>query len=238
MLTSTTPLTPNLHQNINRLQTHPLTCTTPKNSHMHIEKTINFTIDELNSIAQKIEIDKEDSYLKTYPTFIQYFKKLQEIDEDNMIIGISLVYSWMPTILKKLDLTNTKQLTDILNEVKSGKLINAEELKLLKHSFNNSMVGTSKLLHFINPERYTIWDSKVYQSLHGKTPYNDSVNKTERYFKYLEWIENIKKEDSFKSFYETMKNLLGNDITANRAIEYALFKKTGSLKEMTNNPIL
>jgi hypothetical protein len=35
-----------------------------------------------------------------------------------------------------------------------------------------------------------------------------------------------------------MKNLLGNDITANRAIEYALFKKTDSLKEMTNNPIL
>jgi hypothetical protein len=26
---------------------------------------------------------------------------------------------------------------------------------------NNSMVGVSKLLHFINPERYAIWDRRV-----------------------------------------------------------------------------
>lgn len=46
-----------------------------------------------------------------------------------------------------------------------------------------------------------------------------------RYYEYIKWIESIGDEDSFKDFFETLKQILGNDITENRAIEYALFKK-------------
>jgi len=186
---------------------------------------IDFTIVQLNDIAKNIEFNKDDSYLKTYPYFISYFKNLDKITTENIVIGISLVYSWMPTILKKLDLTNINLLASILNKAKSDELIKEEEFESLKNAFNNSVVGSSKLLHFINPEKYAIWDSKVYQSLHGKTPYHDTLNKTVRYYEYIKWIESVRDEDSFKYFFETMKQILGNGITENRAIEYALFKK-------------
>lgn len=124
---------------------------------------IKITIDELHTIASKINNTREDNYLKIYPYFISYFKNLKELSEDNIIIGISLVYSWMPTILKKLDLEKIKKATTILNKARTEEIINKEELELLASTFNNSLVGSSKLLHFINPNMYAIWDSKVYR---------------------------------------------------------------------------
>lgn len=71
-----------------------------------------------------------------------------------MIIGISFTYSWMPTILKSMKLENTEKAIILLNKVKRGKILSVDELLILKETFNNSLVGSSKLLHFINPEKY------------------------------------------------------------------------------------
>lgn len=183
------------------------------------------TQDELNDIASKIETTQEDNYLKTYPYFISYFKNLKELNEENIIIGISLVYSWMPTILKKLDLEKTKDATTILNKARTEERITQEELELLISTFNNSLVGSSKLLHFINPNKYAIWDSKVYRALYeNKTPYQGAISNPENYFKYINWINGIIKQPSFNQFYEKMKSLIGNEITEYRAVEFALFK--------------
>src|SRR5574343_2071976 len=108
-------------------------------------------IDELHKMSSKIDSTQEDPYLKTYPIFIQYFKDQNALTENNIIIGISLVYSWMPTILKNLNLDSIKEATEILNKARSHKRINQNELETLINTFNNSLVGTSKLLHFINP---------------------------------------------------------------------------------------
>lgn len=187
---------------------------------------IKITIDELHNIASKINNTQEDNYLKTYPYFISYFKNLKELDEDNIIIGISLVYSWMPTILKKIDLEKIKDATTILNKARTEERITQLELKLLISTFNNSLVGSSKLLHFINPKKYAIWDSKVFKALYdNKTAYQRAITNPDKYFKYIEWIEGIIKQPSFNQLYEKIKSLIGNDITEYRAIEYCLFKK-------------
>lgn len=186
---------------------------------------IEITLDDLNKIASKIESTQEDNYLKTYPYFISYFKDLKELNEENIIIGISLVYSWMPTILKKLDLEKIKDATTILNKARTEERITQEELELLISTFNNSLVGSSKLLHFINPNYYAIWDSKVYRALYNnKTPYQGAISNPENYFEYIDWINGIIKQPSFNQFYERIKSLIGNDISEYRAIEYALFR--------------
>lgn len=182
-------------------------------------------IKELKRIASSKRITKEDPYLKTYPKFIQYFREHKKLTEDNIIIGISLVYSWMPTILKNLNLESIKEATKILNKAKSDKRIDHEELKVLINTFNNSLVGTSKLLHFINPNMYAIWDSKVYISLYEKKPNQNSIKDPAKYLEYLKWIDSIKQDPAFNQFYQNMKNLLGNDITEFRAVEYPLFNK-------------
>ena len=121
---------------------------------MRITQNSNYEIiKDLIVIAKGLDLTKEN-YLISYPHFINYFKNLERISLENMIIGISFTYSWMPTILKSMKLENTEKAIILLNKVKRGKILSVDELLILKETFNNSLVGSSKLLHFINPEKY------------------------------------------------------------------------------------
>jgi len=54
---------------------------------------------------------------------------------------------------------------EIINNAKKGIVPSIDQLEILKGLLNNSLVGTSKHLHFINPEIFAIWDSRVYRYL-------------------------------------------------------------------------
>ena len=96
---------------------------------------------QITDIAQQFDHNKEN-YLSSYPYFLNYFAQIDEIQLEQLVIGISFTYSWMPTILKHMDLTNSDQLLILLNKAKHGVLLNADELQQLKNSLNNSLVGT------------------------------------------------------------------------------------------------
>lgn len=191
---------------------------------MNISKRSNQEIiEELTKIANNFDSAKEN-YLLSYPHFLNYFKNLQAITLENLIIGISFTYSWMPTILKSIKLENSERALLILNEVKDGKRISEEQLALLKSVFNNSLVGTSKLLHFINPKKYAIWDSRVFRFLNNEEPHKYKLEKPKTYIEYLGFIENLGKETTFESFYKLMKQKVGYEITEYRSLELAFFK--------------
>lgn len=187
------------------------------------DKSKQEIIEQLIKIANNFESEKEN-YLRSYPHFLNYFKNIESITLENIIIGISFTYSWMPTILKSIKLENTENVILILNKVKIGKIINEEELSTLKVAFNNSLVGTSKLLHFINPEQYAIWDSRVFRFLNNEEPHKYKLEKPEAYLKYLKLIEDLKSENIFENFYQLMKQKVGYEITEYRAVELAFFK--------------
>lgn len=186
-------------------------------------------IEQLTKIANNFDLTKEN-YLLSYPHFLNYFKNLETINLENLIIGISFTYSWMPTILSinPKNEINTEQLLnksiEILNEVKNGKKINEEQLATLKTAFNNSLVGTSKLLHFINPKQYAIWDSRVFRFLNNEEPHKYKLEKPKIYIEYLELIENLKTEKTFETFHKLMTQKVGYEITEYRALELAFFK--------------
>lgn len=187
------------------------------------EKTNTEIIEKLTDIANNFDSESEN-YLLSYPHFVNYFKNLKSINIENFIIGISFTYSWMPTILKSIKIENSEKLIAILNEVKQGNRIGEKELIILKTSFNNSLVGSSKLLHFINPDKYAIWDSRVYRFLNSEEPHKYKLEKPIAYLNYLVFLENIKNDITFKKFYELMKQKVGDEISEYRAIELALFK--------------
>ncbi len=187
------------------------------------EKPSQEIIEQLTKIANNFDSTKEN-YLVSYPHFLNYFSNLQIINLESLIIGISFTYSWMPTILKSIKIENKEKILAILNEVKNGKQINEEQLATLKAVFNNSLVGTSKLLHFINPKQYAIWDSRVFRFLNNEEPHKYKLEKPKVYIEYLNFIENLKNEKTFDSFYELMKQKVGYDITEYRALELAFFK--------------
>ena len=101
-------------------------------------KSIDF--ETIKNDSQKVEKDK---YMDIYPIFLDFFKD-RELDRETIILGISLVYSWMPTI-PKIDIQNIDKVVDIIKKDE----ITASDLEVLSKCFNNSIVGTSKLLHFI-----------------------------------------------------------------------------------------
>jgi hypothetical protein len=192
---------------------------------MKRDKSNDETFLQLTNIANNFK-STEENYLLSYPYFLNYFQNLESINLENLVIGISFTYSWMPTILKALNLKNTEEVLFILNEVKKGKLIDEQQLTTLKTTFNNSLVGTSKLLHFINPKQYAIWDSRVFRFLNDVEPHKYRLEKPRAYIEYLKLIEELKNEKAFTAFFDLMKQKVGYDITEYRALELAFFKGT------------
>lgn len=176
---------------------------------------------------------KMESYLLSYGAFIRYFnEKHGTLNEDDLIIGIHMVYGWMPTIFE-FKHSRLGEAVDIINAVKLRRPIGAEELGVLKALLNNSIVGTSKLLHFINPEDYAIWDSRVYRFLSGKVNVDHvRVNQVSLYLLYLQRLRTLAAEPEFLSLvFAPLMERLGVSVTPLRALELVLYVAGGPVRE-------
>ena len=106
-----------------------------------------------------IQHKRDLSYLISYPSFIAYFSKKKTISKEDLILAGNFAYAWMPTVLV-WKTHNFDLVVDILNKVKNSRSfdLSIEELESVKALVNGSVVGMSKVLHFINPYTYPIWD--------------------------------------------------------------------------------
>ena len=142
----------------------------------------------------------------------------------------------MPTIfeLKKTkdsEKDTLEKVVKILNKAKKGNLLVYEEYTTLKELLNGSLVGSSKLLHFINPEKYAIWDSRVHRYLRETTnrgTFSYDVGDVVNYEKYLKLLLEITKYSKFDKLYSPINDLIYSKykykITKFRAIELLMFK--------------
>lgn len=104
------------------------------------------------------------SYFETYAGFLAFFRSQERIDRNTVLLGASLVYSWMPRVLI-LDVGGLDESATILDAIRRGLEPSTGDLERLKKTINNSLVGAAKLVHFIAPERFPIWDSRVSRFL-------------------------------------------------------------------------
>lgn len=181
-------------------------------------------IKRLQDDAKQLSIKPNDSYLKSYPEFIRYFKDIDNINQHHLTIGVHFTYGWMPTIFEfqsgEFDVA-----IDILNRAKKGTIPSIEELQILKKLLNNSMVGTSKLLHFINPDKFAIWDSRVFRYLTGMEPYQNRIGNCQRYLEYLTLCQDLIAQPGFSILRERMKDHAMTDL---RAVEFIMFMNGGA----------
>lgn len=168
------------------------------------------------------DFERQDSYFETYPIFIDYFKNLKKITYDEAVIGAHAVYGWMPTILT-LHEESKKAIPDLLNDAKKGEKLKEEHLETLKNWMNNSIVGVSKLLHFINPELYPIWDSNINGILFdAKNGYK--TNDIDRYIEYRTVMLDCIKDERFQKLFSKKENPFNPEPdTLIRKIEMNLF---------------
>ena len=115
-------------------------------------------------LINSIHKPQEDKLLKTYEATRELFIKTPLKIFDDILIKIGLAYSWMPTIPRfgKLDKTEERTLLKAMQKLQQNK---ETELKDLLHLLiplcNNSIAGSSKVLHFTNPEKMPILDNNV-----------------------------------------------------------------------------
>jgi hypothetical protein len=165
---------------------------------------------------------ENDSYLKVYSGLVDFCSR-QEVCDATTLMGLShMVYGWMPTIIK-FD-PNIKIEKQLFEDIKRGS-IETIFLQTLKRAINNSIVGTSKLLHFMNPEEYPIWDSRVYRSITGKTGYNSRVNSVEIYIEYMNKTKKVIEELNMEELYLKLmeKGYCSKKVSDIRMIEMILF---------------
>ncbi len=93
----------------------------------------------------------------------------------------------------------------------------------MKGLFNNSIVGTSKLLHFINPEVFAIWDSHVYRYLMEMEPYNYRIEDCELYLKYLDFCRLVAQRVEFDQVHKSICERVGQQMTKMRTAELVMY---------------
>jgi hypothetical protein len=173
--------------------------------------------------------DVQSIDLEIYKSFVDFFKSTEVIDKKSMLIAMNFTYGWMPTMLKlpKGNIANCiDTLINILNKAKSCVKIDNTEFQLLKSNFNNSVVGTSKLLHFINPDIYPILDSKILEYLtSNKYSVLHHINKVELYEKYMNFCNQMTSISGFMQFKSEVCKKLGVEVSSLRAIEIVMYYK-------------
>jgi hypothetical protein len=143
-----------------------------------------------------------------------------------MIIGINFTYGWMPTIFEFRSDTFTEAVK-ILNLVKQGVMLKESQLTLLTSLYNNSLVGTTKLLHFINPKQYAIWDSRVHRYYTNEEPHQYRVGNCKKYLHYLIFCNSVTKSEKYKTIHESVCKHLGYRVSKLRSIELLMYLQGG-----------
>ncbi len=202
----------------------------------------NYEIESIIERVNMINLEGQNSYLKTYPYFINYFKEIDNLEVKDVVIGISFTYSWMPKILT-IHEGNLEEIKDILNQIKNSSVsIQESDLSKLKSMFNHSLVGTSKLLHFINPDKYAIWDSNIYKFFKNtKYANQDKLHSEAIYLKYLELLNRLIEHKDFQEIHDvilskirTILSLNGYHMSKLRVAELILFSIGKHLNKSTD----
>lgn len=116
--------------------------------------------------AELQTVASANPYLKSYVGLSKVAASLNDDDQGYALLGLAVaVYGWMPTIFKSPDLSHLRNLQQSLfaqarrcQTVTEGRELVAN---LPDPIIRNSWVGSSKVLHFINPTVFPIWDSLV-----------------------------------------------------------------------------
>lgn len=173
----------------------------------------------LGVIAKASKPLREDNYLRTYPYFINFFKE-NKLNFQNYVVGVNMIYAWMPTTLN-LDLSNKEGIEVVLEKLNKGYDLGLLDYEVLKKSINNSVVGMSKFLHFVEPYKYPIIDSKIYKFITGNK-YSVGIDRSITYVAYKNMMNDLIREDLL-GVMKPVYNGLNYKVSPLRGVEMLMF---------------
>lgn len=198
------------------------------------------TIEQLNIAAlEEHDFRNKMKRRKNFPdmadqagrtTYFHALDTLKVISDVRMklLTASMFAYAWMPTMLNT-GLRNQNILAYLEIET-------ADFSIPMQTLVNNSWAGTSKALHFIAPERFAIWDSRVAKNFWWKKDKKKCpVNHRGAYLAYLEWIKEYAKNPLLDDVVKSVRNNQGEEISRIRAIELLLYYRNGQAQTNSGN---
>lgn len=199
-------------------------------------------IDDFFKLIDETEI-LLDSYIFSYPYILEFFStkfnSKNALDKHDFICGIHMIYGWMPRILTLNPIDDLDNIITILNTTQKKQEISDKDLlKLAKPIDGSSVIGTSKLLHFIAPDSFAIWDNNVHEFICSKKLIDNNIykkniypskNKEKEYVQipnyraYLNLLIKIQENSKFNDFHNSVNTKIGYKVSPLRAIELIMF---------------
>jgi len=174
----------------------------------------------------EVEIEKfihsSRDYLPQYKALTRLGAAVQNAEE---AVSLALaVYGWMPTILRSVEISDEQlMLAKSARDIESGiGVIRGFDAPPV----NNSWVGSSKFLHFLNPQVFPIWDSHIARAfgLARRNQYESSA----QYISYMGAMHELLPvgAESISQTTSRIKIQFGYEISPLRALEFLIFSSS------------
>jgi len=173
----------------------------------------------------------------SYGAFLRFFSEKSILSEDDVTVGAHMAYGWMPTAINRFGIDDLPALVRILNDVKRGHFPPREDLATLKRGINNSLVGASKLLHFVAPTNIAIWDRRIARFIHGNLAERE-VETIQAFLDYHRDLNLVVRHPDFGRIGDWMNHIVGYQVSNLRACEYLMYLEQviRSLQERADRP--
>jgi hypothetical protein len=184
---------------------------------------------KIMNFANMIGNISNETIFRNYFHLLEFVKRNINIKDGITLIGIShTIYGWMPKMLLNMNeklISNINEVNIIWENILSGSL-DHEFLGKIYQITNNSIRGGSKLLHFINPKHYAIFDSHVFKAITQKDGYDNDYS-IENFIMYINKLKELEKNDirmnELKIKIDKNNNITREDIANLRYIEMCLY---------------
>lgn len=130
---------------------------------MLLNVELKFDLEGYNKLFEMHKRNKKTTSKDNWFTVSEVvFKKQALTTKEDFIKLIAFAYSWMPTIPKLLGAIDWNVVHPLIKLLQQGDMtVRYELLSIIVPYINNSVVGTSKVLHFVAPNHVPIIDSRV-----------------------------------------------------------------------------
>ncbi|EIM18065.1 hypothetical protein [Pseudomonas chlororaphis] len=177
------------------------------------------------------------TYLRSYPALLAASRTLASThDSGDLLLQLSaMCYGWMPRVARVNARHVDKASAALACALESDVLIDTAQMQDLANSLH-SVVGTSKLLHFLRPQLYPIWDSKVAR-VWATSDATTNMSSVENYRSYIKDIRTLIASPGFAAFHDDFNQAYSRrldrlkiapySLSPVRAVEAAAFELSG-----------
>jgi hypothetical protein len=147
---------------------------------------------------------RQVTYLRTYPV-LRDLGKIQKASPTERFLQLAVAaYGWMPRVVR-VDADKLAAAADAVAKAADAKLA-AQIIEAVADCLY-SVVGASKVLHFVSPEVYPIWDSNVqrFWGYPAPPPTPPFMREPKKYLSYAEDIHSLLDTEAAQAFCDEFR---------------------------------